>query len=416
MDHLIFRLAVALAIGLVVGVERGWRERREPAGSRTAGVRTYALCGLFGGVSAALALAFGSPAILVASGLAFTAVFAAFKYREMAEDAEYSITGIVAALLVFALSALAVAGDPAAASAAAIAATGLLAARGALHGMLRRLTWLELRSALILLGMTVIVLPLLPDRAIDPFGSINPRQIWLFMVLTATISFAGYVAVKAAGPEKGILISALGGALVSSTAVTLAFARRAGAGEPAPLLAGGAALAAMVSLLRVLVICTVVAPGLLVTLAPPVLAAAATFGIAGGVMMRDRVGAKGCSTLGNPFELGPLAAFAGMFGLISALSGFLLRSVGPDSLYVVSAVAGIVDVDVPSLNAARLAGNGLSLAGAAASILIALGMNALGRLGFGAAAGPLGFTARLGAATAAAAGAALGTLALAQGL
>ncbi|MFS8038749.1 MgtC/SapB family protein [Xanthobacter sp. AM11] len=416
MDHLIFRLAIALAIGLVVGVERGWRERREPAGSRTAGVRTFALCGLLGGVCAALASALQSPAILAVSGIAFATVFAAFKYREMVADEDFGITSIVAALLVFALGALAVVGDAAAASAAAIATTGLLAARGALHGLLRRLTWLELRSALVLLAMTVIVLPLLPDHTIDPFDSINPRQLWLFMVLTATISFAGYVAVKVAGPEKEIIISALGGALVSSTAVTIAFARRAAAGEPAPLLAGGAALAAMVSLLRVLVICTVVAPALLATLAPPALAAACAFGLVGGVMVRNAEGAKGESSLGNPFDIGPLAAFAIMFGLVSALSGFLLKSAGPDSLYVVSAVAGIVDVDVPSLNAARLAGNGLSLSGAAVSILIALGMNALGRVGFAAAAGPLGFTLRLGTATAAAAGAAIAVLVLLQGL
>lgn len=417
MEHLIFRLAVALAIGLVVGIERGWRERSDPPGSRTAGVRTYALVGLLGGVTAALADALKSPAVLVAASLAFTAVFSGFKYREMVKDKDFSITSLVAALLVFALGALAVVGDASAASAAsaaAIATTGFLAAREMLHGLVARLTWVELRSALVLLAMTVIVLPLLPDRTIDPFDSINPRQIWLFMVLTATISYAGYVAVKVAGPEKGILFSAIGGALVSSTAVTIAFARRAAAGEPAALLAGGAALAAMVSLLRVIAICMVVAPGLVLPLAPPALAAAACFAIAGGVMLRDAKGTKGEAALGNPFELGPLAAFAIMFGLVSAVSGFLLKAVGPDSVYLVNAVAGIVDVDVPALNAARLAGGALSMTAAAIAILIPLGVNALARVGFAAAAGPLGFTARLGVATAIALCAGLGVLVLAQ--
>ncbi|MFG1344777.1 DUF4010 domain-containing protein [Xanthobacter autotrophicus DSM 431] len=416
MEHLIFRLAVALAIGLVVGVERGWRERKDPPGSRTAGVRTFALIGLFGGVTAALADALKSPAVLIAASLAITTVFAGFKYREMVKDKDYGITGLVAAMLVFALGALAVAGDPAVAGAAAIAATGLLAAREMLHGLVARLTWVELRSALVLLAMTVIVLPLLPNRTIDPFDSINPRQIWLFMVLTATISYAGYVAVKVAGPEKGILFSAIGGALVSSTAVTIAFARRAAAGEPAPLLAGGAALAAMVSLLRVLAICMVVAPGLVRTLAPPALAAAICFAAIGAVMLRDAKGAKGESALGNPFDLGPLAAFAAMFGLVSGVSGFLLKAVGPDSIYLVNAVAGIVDVDVPSLNAARLAGGALSMEGAALAILIALGVNAAARVGFSAAAGPPGFAARLGVATAIAGVGAVGVLVLARGL
>ncbi|WP_234052310.1 MULTISPECIES: DUF4010 domain-containing protein [unclassified Xanthobacter] len=407
MDHLIFHLAVSLAIGLLVGVERGWRERKEEEGSRTAGIRTYALVGLLGGVSAALSQALESPALLIVAGLAASTLFAVFKYREMLRDNDYSITGIVAAILVFALGALAVVDDTEVAAAGAIAVTALLAEREGLHRLVRRLTWPELRSALLLLVMTVIVLPLLPDHTIDPFHSLNPRQIWLFMVLTATISFAGYVAVKVAGPEKGILFSAVGGAMVSSTAVAIAFARRSTAGEPSGLLAGGAALAAMVSVLRVLVICAVVRPELLLHLGPPALAAAAGFGIPGAVMMRRGAGARGEANLGNPIDIGPLAAFAALFGTVSLLSGFLLKAVGPDSLYLVSAVAGLVDVDVPSLNATRLAGNGLSMEGAALCILIALGMNGVGRVLFAAAGGTRAFTVRFAVATLIAALAAL---------
>ncbi|MFG1479421.1 DUF4010 domain-containing protein [Xanthobacter sp. V4C-4] len=407
MDQLIFRLAVSLAVGLLVGVERGWRERGEAEGRRTAGIRTYALIGLLGGVSAALAQALESPAVLIVAGLSAGGLFAAFKYREMAHDGDYSVTSIIAALLVFALGALAVVGDTSVAAAAAIAVTALLAAREMLHALLRHLTWPELRSALLLLGMTVIVLPLLPDHAIDPFDSINPRQIWLFMVLTATISFAGYVAVKVVGPQKGVLFSALGGAMVSSTAVAIAFARRASAGEPAGRLAGGAALAAMVSVLRVLVICAVVRPELLASLGPAAVAAAAGFGIVGALLMRRGAGEPGGSSPGNPIDIGPLAAFAALFGTVSAISGILLKLVGPGSLYVVSAVAGLVDVDVPSLNASRLAGNGLSYESAAVCILIALGMNGVGRIVFAAAGGTAAFTLRFALATAVAAGAAL---------
>ncbi len=401
MNDLLFRLAIALAIGFVVGVERGWRERKEPAGSRTAGIRTYALCGLLGGVSAAVSQSVQSVALLIAAGLAFSAIFTVFVLREEMRDDTYSITGLIAALLVFALGALAVVGDPEVAGAAAIATTALLASRQVLHRLVRNLTWPELRSAVVLLAMTVIVLPLLPDHAIDPFNAINPRQIWFFMVLTATISYAGYVAVKVAGPEKGILLSALGGALVSSTAVAIAFARRAAQGEPPGLLAGGGALAAMVSCLRVLVICAVVAPGLLWTLAPAVLAAAAAFGVMGVFLMRgDDSHAKASENVGNPFDIGPLVAFAAMFAAVSAVSGALLKTVGPQSLYLVSAVAGIVDVDVPSLNAARLAGNGLTFAASALSILIALAMNAVGRVVFVVAAGTRAFALRYVAASA----------------
>ncbi|MGQ3672855.1 MgtC/SapB family protein [Xanthobacter sp. TB0136] len=400
MDHLIFRLAVSLAIGLLVGLERGWREREEPAGSRTAGIRTYALCGLLGGVSAELTRELDSPVFLVTTGIVYAAIFAIFKYREMVQDHDYSITSLIAALLVFALGALAVLGETAIAGAAAIATTGLLAARDRLHGMVHNMTWPELRSALLLLGMTVIVLPLLPNHTIDPYNSINPRQIWLFMVLTASISFAGYVAVKVVGPDKGIFFSAIGGALVSSTAVTIAFARRSALGEVPGLLAGGAALAAMVSLLRVMIICAIVAPALLEPLLPPALVASVVFCVGGIWLMRHGTQAPCESCVGNPFEFGPLLAFAGMFGIVSAFSGFLLYKVGPQSLYLVSAVAGIVDVDVPALNAARLAGGSLSLESAAQCILIAIGMNALGRVGFAAAAGTFAFSIRLAVITA----------------
>lgn len=409
-ENLIFRLGVALAIGLVVGTERAWRERDETGGSRTAGIRTFALIGLLGGVSAALSQALESSAFLIASGAALTAVFAAFKYREMVRENDYSITSLISAMLVFALGAMAVVGEPGVAGAGGIATAGLLALREVLHRAVQRLTWPELRSALLLLSMSVIVLPLLPDRTLDPFDSINPHQIWIFMVLTATISFAGYAAVKIAGPEKGILISALGGALVSSTAVTLALARRSSSGEPAGLLAGGASLAAMVSLLRVSIVCALVAPSLLPTFAPAVVAAAATFAIAGALLMRHADGVAGQDTAGNPFDFGPLLAFAGLFAGVSAITGFLLKTVGPDSLYLVSAVAGTVDVDVPSLNAARLAGTTVTLSAASKAILLALFMNALGRVGFAAAAGTRGFTMRFALATLAAAGAALTVL------
>lgn len=110
MDPLIARLGLALAIGLLVGLERGWRERDAPDGARTAGIRTYAITGLLGGLFAALAKSVAAPSVLIAGLLAFTAVFAWYKSREAIQDADFSVTGVVAALGVFVLGALAVAG------------------------------------------------------------------------------------------------------------------------------------------------------------------------------------------------------------------------------------------------------------------------------------------------------------------
>lgn len=400
---LLLRLAIALGIGLVVGVERGWQARTLPSGRRTAGVRTFALIGLLGGVLAAVTQSLASPLLLAVGLVVFAAGFGLLTLRELKARRHFSATGLVAGLLVFVLGAFAVLGDPRIAGAAAIAATAILAGRNMLHGLVRRLTWVELRSAIVLLAMSVIVLPWLPDRTIDPFHSVNPREIWLFTVLTAAISYAGYVGIKVAGPQIGILISALAGALVSSTSVTIAFARRAAAGDPVRLLAGGAALAAMVSLLRVLALLTLVAPVLLWGVAPPGLAAAAAFAVAAAVLMRHRTDAMPPPAApGNPFELRPLLVFAGLFAAVCLLSGWLLQLMGAQGLLVMTGLLGLVDVDVATLNVARLPAGTVTPETAADAILAALLVNALARVAFAAASGTRAYAARLLAATLAA--------------
>ena len=145
MDHITARLGLALAIGLLVGLERGWREREAADNSRTAGIRTFGLSGLLGGVFAALASALESSAVLIAGFVSFAAIFAWFSSHEAEHDHSFSVTGVVAALSVFALGALAVAGDQIVAAAGGAALAAVLASREMLHGLLRRLTWIELR-------------------------------------------------------------------------------------------------------------------------------------------------------------------------------------------------------------------------------------------------------------------------------
>jgi uncharacterized membrane protein (DUF4010 family) len=338
-DNLAFRLALALAIGLVVGIERGWREREAKPGSRTAGVRTYALIGLLGGVFGALGKVAAMPALLIGLGfIGFALVFAWFKRAEAREDRDYSVTGTVAAMLVYGLGAFAVIGDMQLAAAAGIVAAAVLASREYLHGLLARLTWLELRSALLLLGMTAVVLPLLPDRALDPLGAINPRELWLFTILVAGLSYAGYVAMRVLGPDKGILVTGLTGGLVSSTAIAIAFARRALEGEAADRLAAGAATAGAVSLLRVLVLVGAIVPALAIRLGPPVVVAAAIFLIPAFLALRAPAEeAKGETALGNPFDLPTVFGFAALLAIVAIQ--MLRRSTSAGLLYDADAEA-----------------------------------------------------------------------------
>ncbi|PDQ19832.1 hypothetical protein CN311_17485 [Mesorhizobium sanjuanii] len=403
MDSLITRLGLALAIGLLVGLERGWRERDAPDRSRTAGIRTFGISGLLGGILAALANALGAVSVLVGGFIAFAAIFAWYKAREAKHDEDFSVTSVIAGLAVFALGALSVAGDYRAASAGGAALAAVLASREILHGLLKRLTWIELRSALILAVMTAIVLPVLPNRTMDPWGGFNPWEVWLLTVLMASISFAGYVAVRVLGTTRGLLVSSTIGAIVSSTAVTMALARDAtSASNPLPL-AGAASLAAMVSLLRVCVVVLIIEPSVFVPAGIPAIAAAFVFAACGAFLLA-RVGGdqKGGALTRNPFELGPLLLFALLFAVVATASAALAAQFGGRGLLASSALAGTFDVDVSVLSALRLVKHSVAVETVAQAVLAALAANAIGRLSLAVFAGPVKFWLPLAGATVAA--------------
>jgi uncharacterized membrane protein (DUF4010 family) len=400
-DQLIARLGLALAIGLLVGLERGWRERDAPAHSRTAGIRTYGISGLLGGVSAALADASQQIWVLVAALLGFSAIFAWFKMREAEHDEDFSVTGVFAGLAVFLLGALAVVGNIYAAAAGGTALAALLASREVLHGLLRRLTWVELRSALILAVMTAIVLPLLPNRAIDPWGGLNPWEMWFFTVLTAAISYLGYIAVRVLGATRGLIVSAVAGALISSTAVTVALARAAKLDQSVLPMTGAAALAAMVSIMRVCLVVAIVQIQVLRVIGPAVLAGAAAFAMAGLLLLMRRGGSEPVKPpMHSPFEIGPLLLFAALFAIVSTVNAALAGHVGTGGLVAAAAVSGTVDVDVAVLSTLRLVGVSASAVTAGEAVLAAIASNSLLRLGLAIAAGPVRFWLPLAVGTA----------------
>ncbi len=404
MEDQFFRLAVALAIGLLVGLERGWRERAGPAGSRTAGLRTFGIFGLLGGVFALLSTQMEAPVIFAAGFLGVGALFGLFQFQEAGHDQNFSVTSVMAGLGVFGLGGLAVSGDHRIAAAGAAALAAILASREVLHTTLRRLSWIELRSALVLAVMSTIVLPLLPNRTIDPWGGLNPWEIWFFTVLVATISFVGYVAVRVLGSTRGLLISALAGALASSTAVTIALARMANdVAQTAPM-SGTAALAGMVSILRVLVVVALLRPEILAYIAVPALCAAGVLGVAGlAFLHRGNKTQQPHELLRNPFELRALLVFAALFALVSTASAALVKQFGGASLPATSALSGMFDVDVAVLSAVRLDETQVGFPMIGLAILIALTANAFGRISLAVLAGPIRFWLPLLAGTLAAA-------------
>ena len=400
MDSLIARLGLALAIGLLVGLERGWQERDAPDRSRTAGIRTFGISGLLGGVLAALSSALGAVSVLVGGFIAFAAIFAWYKAREAIHDGDFSVTGVIAGLGVFALGALSVAGDYRAAAAGGAALAAVLASREILHGLLKRLTWIELRSALILAVMTAIVLPVLPNRTLDPWGGFNPWEVWFLTVMMASISFAGYIAVRALGNARGLLVSSLAGAIVSSTAVTVALARNAtSASNPLPL-GGAALLAAMVSVLRVCAVVLIIEPSVFAFVCIPAIAAALSFAVFGALLLAQHSeNREGGAIALNPFELGPLLLFALLFAAVATASAGLAAQFGGRGLLASSMLAGTFDVDVSVLGALRLVKHSVPVETVGQAVLAALAANAIGRVSLAVFAGPARFWLPLVGAT-----------------
>jgi uncharacterized membrane protein (DUF4010 family) len=424
LSDLFARFAVALGIGLLIGLERGWRSRGEEPGQRTAGIRTFGLTGLLGAAVGALTGFLSGPAspgggiLLGLSFAVYSAVLAWFCREENRADGRFSVTTTVAGMVVFALAAYAVLGDLHIAAAAAVAAAALLAMREGLHGWLQRLTWDELRAALILLTMTFIALPLLPNQSVGPYGGINPREVWLIAIVLAAVSFLGYVVVKGFGPSHGVLLASVAGGLVSSTAVTVANARHAFANaNAARLLAGGVAAATTVCFLRVVAIVAVLKSSLIVLLAPALVAAAATAATCALILVyggRANDGKQQAFEIRNPFSFWPVVWFALLLSTIIMLTRAAAEVFGASGAVVSAILVGLADVDSVTISIVKLAPQPLSEAETAVAILAAVASNTVSKIAVGAAIarGKFAFTIALVAASCIAAGVAVFALGL----
>jgi uncharacterized membrane protein (DUF4010 family) len=317
--------------------------------------------------------------VLAAGLLAFAGALTAFSYLEASAEKNFSVTGVVAGILTFVLGAYATLGDETVAVAAAVAMAVLLALREPLHSWVRKVTWLEMRSALVLLAMSFLFLPVLPNRPVDPWNVLNPSEIWLLAILIAAVSFAGYVAVRVLGDRKGVAVAAIAGGLASSTATTLSFARLAREHpESARLLAGGILLAGVTMLVRLVVLAGMLNPELIAVVLGPALAAAAVLLLGAAVGLwgkRDGAAEYLQLNIRNPFDLGIVFQLAGLIAVILLVAKAVASRAGNAGLFLLASVSAIADVDALTLSMARLAGQQVALRDAATAILIAASMN-----------------------------------------
>jgi uncharacterized membrane protein (DUF4010 family) len=374
------RLGAALAVGLVIGLERGWTDRDLPEGQRAAGLRTFAITGFGGGIAALLAPDLG-PGPLLLFLLAVAALTLAAYLRSGGSD--IGLTTEFALLVTVLLGAAAGVGHDLVGVGGAVVVALLLREKARLHGWLERFTPAETAAALQFLLIAVVVPPFLPDRTLDPWQAINPAKIWWLVVLVAGLSFAGYAAVRIAGARVGTLLTGLLGGLASSTALTLVFARQAQAApQAAPALAAGIVAAWAVMVVRIGVLVLVLHPPLALALAPS-LAGAAAVAIGCGLWLwraaADRT--SEAPPLGNPLELWSALKIVALIVAVLVLSKVLDDYLGVAGLYLLAAVSGLADVDAITLSAARLTQGGLDVAAGATVVLIAAGVNTLVKAG-----------------------------------
>ena len=303
--------AIALFIGTLVGIEREKRKTSADPSVAIGGIRTFMIIAEAGAISAWLSTQVGSAWIFVAGLIVIGAIITAGYLASARKNPDsLGLTTETAALAVYLLGGATLFGFPELAVGLAIATSALLAFKQPIHGLVEKIGSEDIYAGLKLLIATFIALPLLPDRPLDPWGALNPYQLWLLVVLISSLSLAGYVAVRWLGHGRGTAVTAVAGGLVSSTAVTLSFARRsrerlgARGGE---LLAGGIVLAWVVMFGRVVVEVAIVNLALLPALLLPIASMGVVAGVAALWLLRGVTRAEGSASGEVPLE-NPLPA------------------------------------------------------------------------------------------------------------
>lgn len=341
---------VTLLLGLLLGLER----QRSKHGEAYAGIRTFplfALCGFFGGLAAQKGAPLALPAVLLAvAGFGIVAYF-------RAEESDAGVTTEMSGLLAAVLGAVVAWGEIAAAASTAVVVTLLLTLKAPLHRIAGTVSEDEILAILKFGVVAVVVLPLLPDRPMGPYGALVPRTVGMMVVVLSGVSLVGYLLVKVLGSRAGWALAGGLGGLVSSTATTLSFSARArDGGGQVPALAVGVILASTVLYVRGAVVVALLDRSLAAYLAPRL---AVLFGVGllfAALQYRRRRPEPdgGEMSLGNPVELGRAVTMALVFAAVIVVARAAQERLGTAGLWAVGAVGGLVDVDSLAVAAARV--------------------------------------------------------------
>ena len=345
--------ATSIGIGLLIGLER------ERQSDLKAGLRTFALVGLLGCISALLAQITDSGWILAAGLIAIAAMMIAAHVSDPLDTGDPGTTSVVALMVCYALGAMVWFGYTSTAVMLAIATTVLLYFKAQLHGISKSMTHIDLLSILQFGVLALVILPILPDRDFGPYNALNPHNIWWMVVLISGVSLAGYAALRVIGAQHGAALIGLFGGLVSSTATTMVFARHARANEDLIRTAMVVILLAnIVVMLRLSFVSFAVAPSIVGPLFS-VLGGGIVLGVAATFWgWRQLVGndALPMPNVTNPTEIKTALTFGGLYALVLVLCAWLQDIAGSRGIYLLALASGLTDVDAITLSSLRMFG------------------------------------------------------------
>jgi len=358
------RVGVGLAVGILVGLERGFKLKDQPDGKRVAGVRTFSLLGLGGGIAGLLG-SMGQMlvgAVLMLGAIGMLAI--AYAPRLTAKG---DATSPIAAIATLGIAYLAGTGLIGLALAASAVVVLILALRDEFHGFVDRLDERDIKSLARFAVISLGVLPFLPNEAYGPYGAWNPFNLWWVVVLVTGFSFVGYIANRIFGARHGTIATALIGGAYSSTAVTQSLAQRLGSAEAGGAEPAGIALASAVMYLRVLVLVAILANRMVAPLALIVAPALVVAWAAGWWLYRTAPASSDSVPPGNPIALLPALTFLAFVAGAAIAARWAQGQFGEQGIALLLFLMGSMDVDASIVTAGGLpdAAIGARLAGIA---------------------------------------------------
>jgi len=335
-------VATALASGLLIGIERGWKLKDQEPGTRVAGVRTFTMLGLGSGIAGLLG-AMGHVAVGAAIAIGLVAVMVFAYSRELRAD--HDSTSAVAAISTIAIGFLAGNANPGLAIACAAIGVALLALRQELHGFIERLDADDVKALARYAVIAGAVLPFLPNGHFGPLGAWNPQRLWLVVVLVTGFSFLGYVGNRIFGERHGTIATALIGGAYSSTAVTQSLAQRLGSQREGGAENAGIALATAVMYLRLLLLIGILSTRALLPFALIVLPALMVAWSAGFWLYRKAPSVDAPAPPGNPIALLPAFGFVIFVAFAAVAAKWAAGRFGEQGIALLLLIVGSTDVD-----------------------------------------------------------------------